>query len=384
MSPTRLTRTAVALLAIAFFIAPIAARGLGITAEAFENRAFATAPKLSQGWDAFQQATQFLIDRMPLRAQATRANTQIWTDVFNTDPQYDRQTPGEDNAIPFAGTAQDAQAGDAAALPNAAQVIRGEEGWLYLQNEQDMACGPAMPVEDAVRQWSELARIVRGSGRRAVVVVAPDKSSIYPEHMPDGYPGSDCAPQGRAALHRALERAGEGVIPLHRDLLERKRRERESLYLLQDSHWNTLGSLELVRAVLAEVGRGIRVKDTEIGAGHYEYVGDLAAMIAVTKVVKAPQRAVVRVPSARKVSGHTVYIGDSFSQAPLPQLVPFFADLRHLLWADTAAETLIEEIAAADTVIFQTVERELVARAVPGGVAGSGFADALRSRLSRR
>ncbi len=77
MDRRALISLAFALLAIAFFAAPVALRAVGVHANAFENRRLAEAPKLSQGWEVFQQATRFLTDRMPLREQAVRANTIV-------------------------------------------------------------------------------------------------------------------------------------------------------------------------------------------------------------------------------------------------------------------------------------------------------------------
>jgi alginate O-acetyltransferase complex protein AlgJ len=379
-------RIALAIVAVGFFAAPIAARVVGVTAEAFENKRFAEAPKLSQGWNAFGQATRFLIDRMPLRAQAVRANTRIWTDVFHADPRYAGDGLRQDEALPFAGTADAGGSAEQAAPPTAVQVLRGEDGWLYLQNEHDMACGPPMPFEDALDQWSDLVRIVRASGRRAIVVVPPDKGSVYPEHLPGDFANEDCSRAGKEELWTLLEGSGSrsGVLPLRRRLLAAKRTEREPLYLLKDSHWNSLGSLELVRGVLAEVGDGIRLRDDEILKGHNRYQGDLTILLGAPEEAGRPERVVARKPTARKAPGRTLLIGDSYSDAAQSQLAPFFADFHVVLWVGTPARTIADEVAAADTVIFESVEREFVARATPGGPAGDGFADVLRATLRPR
>lgn len=388
MSPRNAIHIAFALVAIGFFAAPIAARALGITAEAFENRRFAEPPKLSQGWDAFQQTTQFLTDRMPLRAQAVRANTQIWTDIFGATPRYGaRPALADDGALPFAGAAEQTGAtAPPAAAPDPAQVIRGDDGWLYLQGEQDRACAPAIGVQEALDRWAELVAVVRASGRRAVVVVAPDKGSIYPEHLPDDYPNADCAAAGKRALWGALERspASAGVVPLREALLDRKRRGGEQLYLTKDSHWNEAGSLELVRASLAAVGRGVRIAPAEIvDGGTRDYTGDLTTLLGESETDVAPLRVVARAADAPRVPGRTLLVRDSYGDAAAPQLAPYLVEMPALLWFDSTAPQLAGEVALADTAIFETVEREFVLRAAPDGPVAALTA-ALRQGLARR
>jgi hypothetical protein len=79
-------RLAFALAALFFFATPVALRMAGVTARPFENRRLADAPRVSQGFDAFPQATRFFVDRLPLREQAVRADTWISRSIFATTP----------------------------------------------------------------------------------------------------------------------------------------------------------------------------------------------------------------------------------------------------------------------------------------------------------
>jgi alginate O-acetyltransferase complex protein AlgJ len=388
---TKATRIIFAILAIAFFAAPIAARTLGITAEAFENRRFADPPRLSQGWDGFQQTTQFLTDRMPLRAQAVRANTRIWTDVFGATPRYaGAPALAADGALPFGGSAEggeqpaEAPTAEQTAAQNAAQVLRGSDGWLFLQGEQDRSCAPAIPISDALERWAALVALVRRSGRRAIAIVPPDKASVYPEHLPDGFPNADCAAVGKQALWALLERSARrtGVLPLRAALLREKRRGGDTLYLRKDSHWNHVGSLSLVRAALAAVGGPVRIAAGEVvDVGEGPYTGDLTGLLGDPESDTTPQRTVTRAPDAPKVPGRTLLVKDSYGEAPSGQLAPYFEDLRTILWVGTPPARLAREIALADTVIFETVERELVLRAGPEGLVDPLLV-ALRGRLA--
>jgi alginate O-acetyltransferase complex protein AlgJ len=362
-----------AVLAIGFFATPIAARVLGVTAESFENRRFAEAPKLSQGWDTFQQTGRFLTDRMPLRAQAVRANTRIWTDLFGTTPRYaSRDATGEDGALPFAGSTDRAgDEGAGAAAQTAQQVLPGRDGWLYLQGELDRACAPIVPLPEALDRWAALVATVRASGRRAVALVPPDKASVYPEHLPDDFPNASCAAAGKRAIWRLLERSARrtGVMPLRAPLLVRKRRERELLYTRKDSHWNTVGSLELVRAALAAAGGGIAIAPGEVvDAGEGTYTGDLTTLLGAPESDTRPSREIARRAVAPLVPGRTLLVKDSFGDAPGAQLMPYFEDLRLLGWFGTPMKQVAREVRLADMVVFETVEREFTFRAAPGDV----------------
>lgn len=391
MSATATARTVFAILAIAFFATPIAARVVGVTAESFENRPFAGAPRLSQGWDAFGQTTRFLTDRMPLRAQAVRANTRIWTDVFGATPRYAGQvTIAGDAALPFAGAVeqpdQSEQPGGPDGAAAAAQVISGGDGWLYLQAEQDRACAPAVATDVAVARWARLVATVRAHGRRAIAVVAPDKASVYPEHLPADFPNADCAERGKRELWSLLERSAPstGVLPLRAALLREKGQGGDLLYMRKDSHWNDAGSLSLVRESLAALGRGVGVEPKEVvDAGEGPYTGDLTALLGAPEDDVRPLRQLAREPNAPRVPGRALLVKDSYGEAPTAQLAPYFEDLRTILWVGTPPERIAREVALADTIVFETVEREFAARAARNGAVGA-VTQALRRLFAGR
>jgi alginate O-acetyltransferase complex protein AlgJ len=384
MAPKHLLRLLFAVLAVGFFATPIALRALGVTAEAFENRPFAEAPKLSQGWDAFQQTSAFLTDRMPLRAQAVRANTRIWTDVFDTTPRYRRESLAQDQALPFAGNAE--QPGDPRQLTpeqKVAQVLAGEDGWLFLIDEQNRSCGPPIPFGLALLRWEALVSLSRRSGARTALLVPPDKSAIYAEHLPEGHGPGSCGQRGKAEFWGLLERARAGVVPLREELLRRKRRHGDDLYARKDSHWTSLGALVLVEAALERLGGGIRVEPSEVvDPGRAQYTGDLTTLLGAPEQDSKAQRTVRRKPTAARVPGRTLLVGDSFSEAPIPLLRPYFADLRIVPWVGTRPRRIAAEIERADTVILETVEREIAFRASDAGPV-QPVLRALRARLDR-
>jgi hypothetical protein len=377
-------RVAFAVLAIGFFAAPILLRGVGVTATAFENRRLADAPQLSQGWDGFQQTSRFLTDRLPLREQAVRANTKLWQTFFGTTPRYG--APGAGGALTFAGKAQ-GTAGKGGPKPGgqAVQVLAGRDGWLFLEGELERACTPMVPLPVVLERWRRLVSIVRASGRRAVVMVPPDKGSIYGEHLPDG-DLTDCARRGKPRFWDLLAREPRrsGIVELESALAARKRRGGQPLYSKKDSHWTGPGSLEMVRAVLDRLGAGVKLKRGEVvRLPQQSYAGDLTLLRGESGKDTRPARAIRRAANARRVPGRTLFVRDSFGDRVLPFLRLYFADLRRSTWVVSPAQ-LLRSIEEADTVIFESVEREFAFRASEQGPLGKNFLERLRRRLGSR
>jgi hypothetical protein len=365
MPRTTAIRLLFAILAIGFFATPIAARTIGITAQSFENRRFAQAPKLSQGWNAFQQTTQYLTDRMPLRAQAIHANTHIWTNILKTDPRYTDAPLAGDEALPFAGTIQQndpapQDEGDGSALRSAVRVsaLSGRDGWIYVRGEMDKACTYPELNRSLLRGWGNLIRAVKAGGRDAALFVAPYKASVYPEYLPDKYPFDFCALDDKERMWRMLSRDGPplGVYELRSELLDLKERAGDGLFMRKDSHWSTLGALVLVRAALDQLGGGIQPEPSEVVyRGTVPYTGNLTLVRGREETDKTAEYDVVRDRDASRVPGRTLLLCDSFAYKWLRLFEPYFEDIRHVDWYQDD-HTILEAIRRSDRVIVEATE----------------------------
>jgi hypothetical protein len=366
MSKTTTIRIAFAAIAILFFTAPIAARTLGITAEAFENRRFADAPKLSQGWDAFQQTTRYLTDRMPLRAQAVRANTRIWRDMFGADPRYETAPTSPDAALPFTnvpGTSRDDSPGDGLQGPVTAKT--GRAGWLFLDAEFEYACDKSISNAAILERWGDLVRATRASGRDSALFAVPEKASVYPEYLPKKYPFQSCALEAKERFWTRLAEDGPalGIHQVRNDLLRLKPKAGAGLFQRKDLHWTTLGALTLVDAVLETFGDDIQLEQAEIVArGNVTYDGDLAAANGDPISDTRMEYDIVRRKGATRIPGRTLLICDSFAYKWMRLFKPYFEDLRYeSLYSDENA--ILAAIRQADRVIFEAEEVNLKAHA---------------------
>jgi hypothetical protein len=377
-----------ALLALLFFATPVALRAVGVTARAFENRRLAEAPKVSQGFDAFPQASRFFVDRLPLREQAVRANTWVSRSIFGTTPIYARrQDDPSAGALPFgAPQAEPAKpaGGTTTQPPPGQRAIDGRDGWIFLDGELFRACSFFIPYPKAMDRWVEMVRIIRNSGRRVVLVIPPDKSTIYPEKIGDKNPAADCMPKRRAAAWRAMESTGDpDIVPLRRPLLARKRSGSEELYKRKDTHWNGAGAEIYVRETLRALDTDVQVADGEFRPVEQEYQGDLTGLVGAPEKDTTPSRKLVRAPDAPAIPGRTLLLYDSFGNAALDYLRPYFASLDPYLWVGSTPEERIRRIAAADTVVLECVEREINWRASDQGPITPPFLAQLRRALDR-
>jgi hypothetical protein len=397
-----LIRLSFAALAVVFFATPLVLTALGYKARAFENRKLASAPRLSEGWGFFDNATRYLIDHLPLRYQAVHANTWIDLNVFAFTPSYGLNGLGgvqSDQALPFTGQPDQDKAAVATSTttgkgakgpvqppPTADQVAVGLDGWYYLQGVWDRACSPFIPFTQAVSRWESLIRVIRASGRRVELIVTPDKQTIYPEHVAPGTPNLACGQSGTAALWHLLEgppAVRSGIVGLRQLLLAEKHTTSEPLYFRTDSHWNNLGSLTFPEATLPPLSKTVRVKPDEIVKGPNEkYTGDLLGLLGQSGSEIAPTASIRRAPGAPVIGGRSVVVGDSYAETALGDLTPYFASLNLLLWVNDTPATIVNGIASSRTVVLQTVEREFDYRASNMAYITPGFIALVRKTLA--
>jgi hypothetical protein len=402
MSRTRALRLLFAALAVGFFATPMALRAVGIKARAFENRRFAPAPSLSAGWKFFDETTRFLVDRMPLRYQAVHANTWIYLHIFHTAPRYgENGLSGVQNdlALPFTGRPHQDKAGLGTATttakgapapvqppPTASQVVLGRDGWLFLQGVFDRACTPFTAYPTAALRWEELLRVIRASGRRAELIIAPDKSTIYPEYVSPSTPNLACSIRGTAALWGQIESPTAiqaGIIGLRQPLLTAKRSTPDPLYYRTDSHWDSVAALSFVQAALPPLSSTVRMLPGEvIDTGPVRFGGDLLSLLGESGSEIAPTRSIRRAPGAPVLDTPTALIGDSYSDTPVVFLREYIPQINVLNWNNNTAAQEAQAIAASPDVILETVEREFDYRASTAGYITPAFIALVRTTLA--
>lgn len=252
-------------------------------------------------------------------------------------------------------------------------VIRGTDGWLYYtasaNDFQGLSGLSARGVENAVYNILLTQRFVESRGGKFLFTVAPNKNSLYPEHMPYYYL--------RTGLPNNLQ-AAAGLIDAtnmtYADLFSAFRNTEETLYLKRDSHWNNKGAALASDVMLTALGKphgawdpaGMRVENKEIGdlgkmvysvlaapeENYYDQRERGFAFTSDTEDVEAPLLTTEN-PAAQ---GSLVMFRDSFGNT----LLPFFAEAFGKAVFSKATPYPVERFMdtyAPDTVILEKVER---------------------------
>ena len=121
-----------------------------------------------------------------------------------------------------------------------AGVILGSDGWLYYTDTLDDYTG-SNPMSErdlfaAAKNLSLMAQYCQDNNRQFLFVIAPNKNSLYNDHMPNF--GARAEETNASRLLTLLEASGVETV----DLFESFTQEADTLYFAHDSHWNTKGA----------------------------------------------------------------------------------------------------------------------------------------------
>jgi alginate O-acetyltransferase complex protein AlgJ len=403
-APPRL-RYAFAALALAFLMLPPLIAIAGISGSPLERERTAKAPRLADGWDAFAQLADYATQHLPFRAEGVDANTWIANNIWGRSPEYGRSSPAK--ALPFEGVQAQAQAGGGynqtggAAKTNPV-VSTGPNGWLFLQGELDTLCHPPVGFKTALARWTELIKAVRASGRKVVLLVAPEKSTVYPEQVSPNAIAWRCARRNKMRFWAELQSQHDpDIVPLLQPLLALKRRDPGHLvYLRYNSHWNSAGAILLPEKALERLGGPVQVRPRDVHRGVRRYHTDLGVLIghpdvserAQFRQIERPGDASLRstnIPGATVfthpgdartvLQGRTLFLHDSFGGQAVPMFPHYAAEVAIAWWIQDTPEDVLRLMRSSNTVIIETVEREFLNRAAAGKEGAVVTPDFLRS-----
>ena len=367
----------------ASLFAPAVAFVAGSRGAPIENRASVPFQGVEPGWRAFTEFGRYMADRLPLRADAIRADAAIDEHLYGEDPA-------------FGGS-------------SSPRVVRGDDGFLFLADAVDNACAPHLPPAETADHLDALAAAIDDSGRRVLTMVAPDKSSVHPDLLPADLEKRACFDAYTDELWDDMASGDiSGYLDLRAELVGSSAESREPLYLRKDSHWDSAGAIVGIKSAIERLQPGLWNDDEVRFDGLVDYTGDLTGLLGNPQIDQAPLYSVVRpdvvpvstevidnleggfnrrfvnsAPPGRLIPGRTLLFLDSFGLVALPNIVPFFEDLTIVRFVDYEPAKFSALIEQADTVWMLCVERSLGYRMM-AEIGSPEFVATLQSSLTAR
>ena len=249
------------------------------------------------------------------------------------------------------------------------QVILGSDGWLYFSDTLPDYTGQGMSDTELRYLANDLALMqeyIESQGKHFIFTVAPNKNSIYSEHMPE-YIENRHSESNAARVGAYLDAAGVNYLDLF-DILGNE----ENLYYKTDTHWNSRGAALAADGLLNMLDRGGDYSTASFAVSE-EHRGDLYEMLypagraTETATVYGGEfsyvcesdpnggNAITIKTSCDGGSGGLMCWRDSFGIALYPYLAQSFVAATFSRSADYNL-TLAD---SADTVIIELVERNL-------------------------
>jgi hypothetical protein len=362
-APTAAGRLMDRLVAIAFvfvLLLPASAMAAGLLPPSIENRPIRPFPELrpesmlETSW--YVAVDQALTDRLVLRPAAVRLRANL--------------------SYLLGGT-------------GTTRVVRGDGDWLFYGLDFHATC--KVSASEYLASLDALVGQFRAHGQQLRVMIAPDKSSIYPDRFRGARAPSGCTARNRAPVRAGLADRPDVTVDAW-ELLDEARAAAPTgppLYFEQDTHWTPDGAAVAIAPLIGTLDTNLWDPARVTFGDRFDADMDLARIIGLDatepshRILPRPAMTVSRVDPAatdptdptavfelrstgpdRVVPGRTLVIYDSFFYDPQrpyvgPDMVaPFFAES---VWIRIDVLLAHPELGAQfgpyDTVIFERVER---------------------------
>jgi hypothetical protein len=332
----RPSQIAVIVVFVAVITMPMLLFVAGVRPELAENRERASFPSLGLGAvvdeDTYAQIESAYTDRLPLRDRAISFYARVQERSTFTDPF--RQ-----------------------GLP------RGSDGWLYFPDTLREQCtGP--PPEEFLAAGRRTFAAAESNGVPFYFLVAPDKVSVYPDHLPtEGLAGvlglsvpgvAGCTAEWRTALDEAAA-AEPWLRPLVGAVRERSNDPEELTFFKIDTHWTDYGAIAQTVEVLDALAPGLWDPSEFQRSADVTKTGDLTLLLGRPQDEQVPGYSVVRrgvtvtrtpepagdvtdeftpvivtratSTDAPLIEGTTLFLADSFGRRSLHLMAPYFEEL---------------------------------------------------------
>ena len=262
-----------------------------------------------------------------------------------------------------------------------------QNGWIYfydgLWSYMKSDCNMKVKMYDFAREIQNLEKVLEASGRKFVFVIAPNKATIYPEHV--GIRRATRCNKSRydLLLDAFKDYPVKSFVRLDNLLIRAK--DKEQVYYRTDSHWNIRGAMIMSEAILRHLARDTWTRYfPEIKIVNRKQTKDLANLMGLNISENTyfaetiSYRSEVRVENLKPLeNGYELYrtiakphpgerllpraviYRDSFMEVPMQILKGSF-DQSYVIWThDILTPEALRELKASKIVILELVERKL-------------------------
>lgn len=286
-------------------------------------------------------------------------------------------------------------------------IIRGRTGALFEESYIEAHCGLRLKVD--VASLPEYARRLRrvqdafaARGQRFVYVLAPIKTTWFPDKVPPGYP---CDPSRRDSVYpaarKALTEAGVRWVDGRAALEAERGKLGYEFFPRNGIHWNQLGVAVAARAFVVELNRqGLSTRplawDVSEAPDETGLDRDLSSLLNLRRQPKGWKAPAVtpRPPPAGPGTGLTITaVNDSFfdplalflTQAGVAKRARNYGylTLAPVEYRDGAAfpltatpEAILKDVMTSDVVVLEQVESQT------GGAVGREFLNLVENGLT--
>lgn len=349
-------------LIIAWFAAvlgvPMVATLAGAGRSTVDNRGAADAPAWDDGAAlgdvaTYEQLGRYVSDRFALRSVAVRSAARLDELLWRADT---------------------------------AQVRRGRDGWLFLDASLRRWCEAPLAPLDAIEAFERTIASLEAGGRRGLLAIAPEKSSIYPGQLSDRAARDGACSAELVAEARADLAGRPWYVDLYEPLLaaagDAQAVGAAPLYHPRDTHWSPQGAALYAAAVVAALDPAAWTASALEAGAPRDFVPDLTRLLGLARteretplLVRRPgvhtERSAEDPPTFRSTSdassplvpGRTVVVHDSFGLGAFDLLAPSFAEVTFVHWDELERAEVAALLDAADTVVIEVAERTVVQRA---------------------
>ncbi len=197
-------------------------------------------------------------------------------------------------------------------------VVMGRDSWLFLSQDgpdrnllEDFQSSAPLPAPKMRRVLDELTARrdwCAARGIAYVVVVAPNKNTVYPEKLPGAFSRPPQDSHLDQMLRYLAANSGLDVVDLRAAL--RTAKKDDQIFYATDSHWNAYGAFAAYREIMAHLARYFPdmrpfSREDYTAVGYCGLPGDLSFLLGMQKFLPEPRVIFLNAAGGAKARGAT-------------------------------------------------------------------------------